>query len=211
MTLRPIGDLQAVVFDAFGTLVRIGERRRPYRQLQKLMAAHGRLPRPDDALSMLTTNVGLAGFVAAAGVQLPWAAFADIERDLYRELSTIELFDDALPAISALSLAGLKVGVCSNLAAPYAIPVRVLLPHLDSYSWSFEIGAVKPDPRIYQHALSALNVEANKTLFVGDTAEADVHGPKRIGLHACLLDRTGEHAASSPFRTLTDLRESLLR
>jgi HAD superfamily hydrolase (TIGR01549 family) len=205
MPLPAADRLQAVIFDAFGTLVQIGAWRSPYRQLQRLMAQHGRPPRPDDVLAMLTTNVGLAGFAAAAGVQVLGEAFAKIELDLYTELSTIQLFDDALPAISALRQAGLKVGVCSNLATPYAIPVRLLLPDLDSYSWSFEVGAVKPDPRIYEHALSALGVEAGRTLFVGDTPEADVHGPQRVGMHAFLLDRGGEHPAVLSIRTLSQL------
>ncbi|MES0875356.1 HAD family hydrolase [Sinimarinibacterium thermocellulolyticum] len=196
-----------MIFDAFGTLVQIGAWRSPYRQLQRLMASHGRPPRQDDVYTMLTTDVGLAGFAAAVGVDILGEAFAKIELDLYTELSTVQLFDDALPAIAALRQAGLKVGVCSNLAAPYAIPVRLLLPDLDSYSWSFEVGAVKPDPRIYEHALSTLGVDAGRTLFVGDTPEADVRGPERIGMRACLLDRQGEHGGSPALCTLGDLRE----
>jgi FMN phosphatase YigB (HAD superfamily) len=84
-----------------------------------------------------------------------------------------------------------------------------LLPDLDSYSWSFEVGAVKPDPRIYEHALSTLGVDAARTLFVGDTPEADLHGPRRAGMRACLVDRNGGQGHEPAVRTLSQLLPAL--
>jgi FMN phosphatase YigB (HAD superfamily) len=76
---------------------------------------------------------------------------AKLELDLYAELASIKLYDDASFTLKALKNAGYKIGICSNLAAPYAVPVKLLLPFkMDFYVWSFESGAVKPYPRIFE-------------------------------------------------------------
>ena len=50
---------------------------------------------------------------------------------------------------------------------------------VDEFVLSFEIGAVKPDPAIFQTALERLGVEACDTVMVGDSDEADGGGARR--------------------------------
>ncbi|GCA58317.1 hypothetical protein PSCT_04537 [Pseudomonas sp. SCT] len=40
--------IQSVVFDVFGTLLQLGGRRHPFRQLMQHLRLHGKTPRPDD-------------------------------------------------------------------------------------------------------------------------------------------------------------------
>lgn len=194
---------EAIVFDAFGTLVRVGTRLSPYRKLQKVMAGYGRPIHPDDAIMMMTTETGLAGIAQRCGVKLPASELVPIEEDLYRELSTISLFDDALTAIARARSEGLRIAICSNLATPYGAVVTALLPKLDTYAWSFRVGAVKPAPRIYAHVTESLGCAPSKILFVGDSLAADVVGPRAAGMDAIHLDR--ESRAEGSIRGLEAL------
>jgi HAD superfamily hydrolase (TIGR01549 family) len=196
---------QAVVFDAFGTLLRFGEARHPYRRLQKVLNALGRGYDANDRYIMMENNLGLAGFASEVGYEVPANLLADLERDLFHELANIRLYEDVIPTLDALRASGLKIGVCSNLAAPYGLPIRFLLPDLDCYALSYEVGAVKPSREIYRHCTDQLGVSADAILFVGDTPEADVDGPIAFGMSAVLLDRENRFGNRTLLKSLQNL------
>lgn len=166
--------LKAVAFDAFGTLVHIGELRSPYRQLIRWAQEHGRVRRDDDANLVMSRALDLRGAAAELGVTLPSRLLDQWERDLADEVASIRLFPDSLDVITQLQQSGYLVGLCSNLAVPYGAPVRALLPMLNAYAVSYDTGAVKPQPRIYQFLLEKLGCIAGEVLFVGDTVVADL-------------------------------------
>lgn len=86
-----------------------------------------------------------------------------------------------------------KVGVVSNGApdVQYRKLETIGLRNLFScIVLSEEIGSVrKPDPRIFQLALSTLHVKPSECLFVGDSYDNDVIGAKAVGMQACWLNR----------------------
>lgn len=187
--------IRAIVFDAFGTLVHLGQRRHPFRTLLTMMQSAGRIRQQTDAARIMTSNVGLAGTAAMFGVQLSLTDLAPIEQDLQAELKTVQLFPESVDVLKELAARGLKLGLCSNLAAPYALPIRLLLPvTLDAYAWSFEVGALKPQPAIYANVCRQLDCEPGDVLMVGDTPETDLHGPRRFGMRSLLLHRGSPEA-----------------
>jgi putative hydrolase of the HAD superfamily len=54
-----------------------------------------------------------------------------------------------------------------------------------------EIGFGKPDPRVYQLALSRLNLAARNAWMAGDNLEWDVAAPQQLGLFTIWIDRQG--------------------
>jgi putative hydrolase of the HAD superfamily len=54
---------------------------------------------------------------------------------------------------------------------------------------SAEVGAHKPDARIFERALDAVGVPAADALFVGDDPERDMEGARRAGLRTCWVAR----------------------
>ena len=50
----------------------------------------------------------------------------------------------------------------------------------------------KPSPEIFNQTLEALNVSAFETVFVGDTLDADVEGPKAVGMKTVYIKRRAE-------------------
>lgn len=64
-----------------------------------------------------------------------------------------------------------------------------LAPLVDGVVTSAVIGAAKPAPLIFEHALSLAGVSASRALHVGDSPDEDVAGALAIGIRPVLLDR----------------------
>jgi FMN phosphatase YigB (HAD superfamily) len=108
--------IEAVIFDLYGTLIRLDRDTSPYLRFARLV-------RPDDPRSVvlrsvLTDTRGLGDFAARLGVPPPSGVEA-LEADLERDLQSAEAFGDAAEALAGLRGRGLKLGLISNLAAPY--------------------------------------------------------------------------------------------
>lgn len=181
---------RAVVFDVFGTLVSIGDKRRPFAKLLQIGEAKGRRRTHADAHTLMASPFCLAEAARFLQIELTTDELSTLEADLRAEMASIALYPEVISTIHALQSRGIKVGLCSNLGAAYAPPVLKLLPmQLDAYAWSFQVGALKPEPQIYKHVCAELNCEPHQVLMIGDTPRADVDGPNAFGMRSVLLDR----------------------
>jgi putative hydrolase of the HAD superfamily len=85
---------------------------------------------------------------------------------------------------------GFRLGIITNgktdvqNATIDAVGIR---PRFDVILVSETVGFRKPDARIFQLALDAMQLPASATLFVGDHPEADIQGASRAGLHTAWL------------------------
>lgn len=183
--------MTAVVFDVFGTLISYpGQRINPYRHLY--YGAEKRLP-------FLTRDVDVNTFAEELGLA---HLIPVIRRELAEELSALRLFDDVEVTLRKLRARGMKIGVCSNLAAEYGHTVRTMLPGLDAFIFSYEVGAKKPDPKIYEEVCHQMGCRPREVLFIGDSKRADFEGPMAFGMHAQLLDRKGGQSLSDALKFL---------
>lgn len=128
--------IKFILFDAFGTLLRIPNGRHPYRQILKEGIRQGRRPQPDDLRHILTRNLSIADAAELFGINIQPQQMADIQGDLEADLNSIMAFEDGLQAVERAQAAGIRVAVASNLAAPYADPVRRLYPTVDAYGFT---------------------------------------------------------------------------
>ncbi|WP_085709505.1 MULTISPECIES: HAD family hydrolase [unclassified Pseudomonas] len=197
----------AAIFDAFGTLVKIGEGHNPYRKLLKLGIEQGRRPQSSDAEHLLSLPMDLRQAADFFGVQVAPGLMLQWESELARELAEIQAYPDGLAAAEMLQEAGVKVVVCSNLAKPYATAIERLYPGLDGYSYSFTVGAIKPSFEIYRHALELVSVAAGEAWMIGDSRRCDCEGPSAFGMQGFWLDRQGDNGYSS----LLQFADALLR
>lgn len=85
-----------------------------------------------------------------------------------------------------------RLGLISNFDhAPtgWSILKRFGLEEIfDAVVLSEAIGYRKPHPSLFRSALDMLRVKENETLFVGDTPDADVAGPKSLGIDVAWID-----------------------
>ena len=78
---------------------------------------------------------------------------------------------------------------------------------------STEVGVGKPDPRLFAHALTALDVAPDDATMVGDSLLRDIEGARGAGMRTIWLDR-GLWAEQGPtpdarIERLSDLRAAL--
>ena len=81
--------------------------------------------------------------------------------------------------------------MCSNLAAGYAPALRGLLPGLEGYFLSCELGFAKPDERMYRAVAEGMGAPAREILFVGDSRRCDWEGPRNFGMRSALFRVAG--------------------
>ncbi|MEH3136826.1 MAG: HAD-IA family hydrolase [Mycolicibacterium neoaurum] len=96
-------------------------------------------------------------------------------------------YPDTATALNGLRGKGIKTAVVSNIAFDLRPALAAAGTGTDEYVLSFEVGAVKPDPAIFQTALQRLGVSAEETLMVGDSEEAD-GGARAVGCAFALVD-----------------------
>jgi len=114
--------------------------------------------------------------------------------DLGAALYTVMLnmwraYDDAAAVLATLRQRGIRTAVLSNVG----VDIRPVMEReglrVDAVVLSCEVGAVKPDPIIFEAALQALGTMAEETLMVGDSWKDD-SGAAAIGMRTLLLPRT---------------------
>jgi putative hydrolase of the HAD superfamily len=116
-----------------------------------------------------------------------------------------ELFDDALPVLEDLRRRGLKLGLVSNTSRDLEHFVAHHGLDVDAVVSSGRFGKTKPHPSIFEHVLTALEVEPADAAMVGDSVDDDIEGARALGMRAFLLDRDGRRPEFEG--RLTDLRE----
>lgn len=131
-----------------------------------------------------------------AGVE-PGAATTAAVRELYEYHQRMNLWehvpDGAEAALQDLRRLGLRLVVVSNANGRLATVFdRIgLSKYFDCVIDSFLEGVEKPDPRLFQIALSRSGARAERTLHVGDLYHVDVVGARAAGLSAVLYDAAG--------------------
>jgi len=53
----------------------------------------------------------------------------------------------------------------------------------------YEAGCDKTNPKMYKKVLEILNVKPEEAVMIGDDVQVDILLPKRLGIHAILLNR----------------------
>jgi putative hydrolase of the HAD superfamily len=125
------------------------------------------------------------------------------ERDaLYKEFFDGDIVDRELIAFIRSLRPKVKTGLISNAwdgLRPY-MQREKFADAFDALTISAEVGVMKPDPAIFQHALDQLGVKPKEAVFVDDFAE-NIAGCEEIGMHGILF--------KSVDQTLKDLKKLL--
>lgn len=142
-------------------------------------------------VGQLTKAEGFAQILTACGVRArPGLVRALVERDRELLVASARLYDDAVPFLEALRSGGIKIAIVSNCAEH----TRDVLDHLgvtaraDTLVLSCEVGAAKPAPEIFAHALDRLGMSAASAVFVDDQASYCA-GAAALGIRAVQIVR----------------------
>lgn len=145
---------------------------------------HPELDHDDETWYRFTERI----VVGMGGVGDTYAVAVELT-DAWVHAHHFELYDDAIPTLTALRARGYLLGLLSNsardlddFAAHHGLDVDAVLT-------SATHGKTKPHETIFRRMLELLGVDAVEALMVGDTLEADIDGARAVGMHAVLVDR----------------------
>ena len=96
-------------------------------------------------------------------------------------------YPDTARVIDGLRGQGVHTAVVSNIAWDIRPTFDALGCGPDQFVLSFEVGAMKPDPRIFGIALERLGMTAGEALMVGDSEEND-GAAREVGCSFALVD-----------------------
>jgi putative hydrolase of the HAD superfamily len=126
-----------------------------------------------------------------------------IARMIDREIEFWSRYDDRVFAwIDQLRAKGIRTGILSNLPRPLGERLRTVkgfLDHFDYVTFSYELGVVKPQREIYDHAVQGAGVPAGEALFLDDRSE-NIEGAREAGLQAELFTTWEEFVVEVPSR-----------
>ena len=99
----------------------------------------------------------------------------------------LQISDDIQSMLRRLRAAKVRLGLISN-ASPEEVMAWAespLRPFFDTALFSYQVGLVKPDRRIYELACAQLGIVPKDALFVGDGGSDELFGAAAVGLTPC--------------------------
>jgi len=63
-----------------------------------------------------------------------------------------------------------------------------LLKYFDTVITSESVGVKKPNPKIFEYALTKANALASESVMIGDSLEADIEGADKVGMHSLFFN-----------------------
>jgi putative hydrolase of the HAD superfamily len=106
-----------------------------------------------------------------------------------------------------------RLGVVSNFAIPECVQKLLEQNGLDNLFDVVIVSAAvnkrKPNPEIFRHALEKLQLAPSEAVFVGDTVDADIIGPKQLGMKTVYIERRPQKELENvkPDQTIKNLKE----
>jgi putative hydrolase of the HAD superfamily len=204
---------EAVLFDSFGTLVAMDP---PAFHLREELARRGCEVEP--AVAAAAFRAEIAYYLEHHVEGRDRASLDDLRDRCARVLSEalgnppVDVraamlaairfvpFPDAPAALRSLRARGVRAVVASNWDCSLGEVLREagLRELVDAVVTSAEVGAAKPDPRIFHRALEIAACDADDAVYVGDSPANDVAGAAAAGLRAILVERHGARSLTPP-------------
>jgi putative hydrolase of the HAD superfamily len=129
--------------------------------------------------------------VESLGFDVPAEVRAELIESFGRagEDATLHLTDGVVETLEALKDAGIRLGIICDVGMTPSQTLRAhlgrhgLLELFDHWSFSDEVGAYKPAPAIFEHALEGLGGPVpERVAHVGDIRRTDVAGARAMGM-----------------------------
>lgn len=136
------------------------------------------------------------------------------EELLERYPHKLHVFPDTVPVLEWLKEEGYRLGVVTSGPSYQRLKLRLagLEGYFDAIVTRDDVGAIKPDPKIFLYALDLLDIEPSEAMMVGDSLTQDVYGAKEVGMLAVWINRKGDkgyNMADYEIHTLHELRKLL--
>ena len=129
----------------------------------------------------------LSGF-SAKGVVLEQMLY-----EIYvNRIDKIVFFDDVLPTLVELKNKGYKLALLTNTENLTFEKIEAKLKlsnYFDFLGLSYEIGEIKPNPKMFEAVVNHFGVKPSECLMVGDSLRSDITGAKNFGIPSVWINR----------------------
>lgn len=117
-----------------------------------------------------------------------------------------DLYQDSKASIAALKSAGVKIGIVANQPASVVESLKAdqIYDLIDFLGVSAIVGIEKPNPAIFELAISKLATPANQIIHIGNRIDTDVLPAKKLGMKTVWV-RRGE---ANPDPSAADLAQA---
>ncbi|HVP16379.1 MAG TPA: HAD family hydrolase [candidate division Zixibacteria bacterium] len=172
----------------------------------------------EDAKSFVTREYGKVG-----REKLEWYDLSYWIRKLGLDISPgqilgsfqhrIAVFPEVTEALNDLKHMGYRLIIVTNARREFA-DLEIEKTKIGRYfervfSATSDFGLIKKTPDIYEKACHICEVTPREMIHVGDDQCFDFEIPKKIGIEAFYLDRTGNHSGQSVIHSLMELGQKL--
>ena len=120
-------------------------------------------------------------------------------KKIFKELQNIPysmvLYEDVIPTLNSLRKLNFKLGLISNMdkSGSEILDEFNLSSYMDVCITSKEAKVEKPDSKIFNMALSKLDIDATNSIYIGDQILSDIEGAKNSKMLPILIDRESSH------------------
>lgn len=193
--------IKAVLFDFWGTLVENGEYS-PLKQTFSILGARMRygvfVPKFEGAAMTKKFETPEDVFLSACKTMRLPVNEETIERIVsiwQKNAMKAKIFPETKEVLEALKKKGLKLAIITNSPCFFTANVIESLglkKYFDEIIYSYDVGIIKTNPRIFDMAAKRLGVSKEEILMVGDSKETDIYGAEKANVKAVLVDRNGK-------------------
>jgi HAD superfamily hydrolase (TIGR01493 family) len=208
--------IKGVLFDFWGTLVANGMRS-PVKQVLFLLRIrdtfHEFIVKFEDALYTKTFDDQAVAFesVCKAFNVNPHPVLIEKLIGMWNKNKfTAKPYDDTIAYLKTLKEKGIKVGlVCNtdNFSLPFVLDKFEMRELFDEVVLSCDVGALKTNPALYEHALEKLGLQKEEVLIVGDSEQSDMQGATNANIKGVLMDRRNSREYTPKVVTLEELNK----
>ena len=126
--------------------------------------------------------------------------FDKISERLITVCLPVLLEGDLISTLKKIAEEGIKIAVVSNTGFINGVHMRTALEilglsaYISFFVFSNEVGASKPNPKMFNKLSDMAGVDPSKVLHIGDNQKADVNGAAKAGMNSLLYDPEGKTA-----------------
>jgi putative hydrolase of the HAD superfamily len=122
-----------------------------------------------------------------------------------------ELYHDVEGTLVGVKDLGFKTAIITTVARfMFEDAIRPVEKYIDVIMTGYEAGCDKSNPRMYRKVLDVLDVKAGEALMVGDSIYLDIILPKKLGIKAVLLNRSGRKVECSEADAIIESLDQVL-
>lgn len=137
------------------------------------------------------------------------AAIEEIARDKVFNPDNLICFEETIPVLTELKK-HFRLGVISDTWPSIHTQLdNSKITHLfDCFTFSFELGAYKPDPALYAAALERMGLAPEETIFIDDLPK-NLVGARNAGITPVLITAMPGHKGDDRFVQIKSVRDLL--